>query len=72
MEYTPMPQTARSGVAFAMWKAMRAEGVDWGADYRGAVRYALTDLLEGRMDQLIKQQLERMIDVGQGRPPYGC
>ena len=46
--------------------------MDWGADYRGAVRYALTDLLEGRMDQLIKQQLERMIDVGQGRPPYGC
>jgi hypothetical protein len=28
-------------VAFAMMKAMQAEGVEWGEDYRGAARQGL-------------------------------
>jgi hypothetical protein len=51
-----MPQTATIKslpAAFAMMKAMQAEGVEWGEDYRGVARQALAELLEGRMDQLI-------------------
>jgi hypothetical protein len=58
-----MPQTATIKslpAAFAMMKAMQAEGVEWGEDYRAGARHALAELLEGRMDQLIDQHLERM------------
>jgi putative transposase len=63
-----MPQTATIKslpAAFAMMKAMHAEGVEWGEDYRGAARQALAELLEGRMDQLIDAHLERMAELGQ-------
>lgn len=63
-----MPQTATIKslpAAFAMMKAMQAEGVEWGEDYRGAARQALAELLEGRMDQLIDAHLERMAALGQ-------
>jgi hypothetical protein len=61
-----MPQTATIKslpVAFAMLKAMRAEGVEGGEGYRGAARQALVELLEGRMDQLIDEHLERMAEL---------
>jgi putative transposase len=70
-----MPQTATIKslpVAFAMMKAMQAEGVEWGADYRGAARQALAELLEGRMDQLIDVHLERMAELGQADRRNGC
>src|ERR671919_2672658 len=63
-----MPQTATIEslpAAFAMMKAMQAEGVEWGEDYRGAARRALVELLEGRMDQLIDEHLERLAELGQ-------
>jgi transposase-like protein len=63
-----MPQTATIKslpAAFAMMKAMQAEGVEWGEDYRGAARQALAELLEDRMDQLIDAHLERMAALGQ-------
>ena len=63
-----MPQTATIKslpVAFAMLKAMQAEGVEWGEDYRAGARQALAELLEGRMDQAINQHLERMAEFGQ-------
>ena len=63
-----MPQTATIKslpVAFAMLKAMRAEGVEWGEDYRGAARHALAELLEGRMAETIDRHLERMAEVGE-------
>jgi putative transposase len=62
-----MPQTATIKslpVAFAMVKAMQAEGVEWGEDYRGAARCALAELLEGRMAETIDRHLERMAEVG--------
>jgi putative transposase len=70
-----MPQTAtiRSlPAAFAMMKAMQAEGVEWGEDYRGAARQALAELLEGRMDQLIDEHLERLAELGQADRRNGC
>src|ERR687898_1106532 len=70
-----MPQTATIKslpVAFAMMKAMQAEGVEWGEDYRGAARQALAELLEGRMDQLIDLHLERMAELGQADRRNGC
>jgi putative transposase len=63
-----MPQTATIKslpVAFAMMKAMQAEGVEWGEDYRASARNALGELLEGRMGQLIDEHLERMAELGQ-------
>jgi putative transposase len=70
-----MPQTAtiRSlPAAFAMMKAMQAQGVEWGEDYRGAARQTLAELLEGRMDQLIDEHLERMAELGQADRRNGC
>ena len=63
-----MPQTATIKslpVAFEMMKAMRAEGVEWGENYRAPARQALAELLEGRMGQLIDEHLERMAELGQ-------
>src|SRR5918995_1043340 len=63
-----MPQTATIKslpVAFEMMKAMQAEGVEWGEDYRAPARQALAELLEGRMGQLIDAHLERLAELGQ-------
>jgi putative transposase len=70
-----MPQTAtiRSlPAAFAMMKVMEAEGAEWGEDYRAGARHALAELLEGRMDQLIDEHLERMAELGQADRRNGC
>ena len=70
-----MPQTAtiRSlPAAFRMMKGMQAEGLEWGEDYRGAAQQALTELLEGRMDQLIDEHLERMAELGEADRRNGC
>jgi transposase-like protein len=70
-----MPQTATIKslpAAFAMMKAMQAEGLDWGEDYRASARQALAELLEGRMDQLIDAHLERMAELGQADRRNGC
>jgi transposase-like protein len=70
-----MPQTATTrslSAAFAMLKAMQAEGVEWGEDYRAGARQPLAELLEGRMEQLIDQHLERMAELGQADWRNGC
>jgi transposase-like protein len=70
-----MPQTATIKslpVAFAMIKAMQAEGVEWGEDYRGAARQALAELLEGRMAETIDRHLERLAEVGEADRRNGC
>jgi hypothetical protein len=49
-----MPETATIKslpVVFAMVKALEAEGVEWGEDYRGAARHALAELLQGKVYQ---------------------
>jgi hypothetical protein len=51
-----MPQTATIKslpAAFAMMRAMRAEGVEWGEDYRASAGQALAALLEGRIAETI-------------------
>jgi transposase-like protein len=63
-----MPQTATIKslpAAFAMMKAMQAEDVEWGEDYRAAARDALAELLEGRMAETIDRHLERIAARGQ-------
>ena len=70
-----MPQTATIKslpAAFRMMKGMQAEGLEWGEDYRGAAQQALTELLQGRMDQLIDEHLERMAELGQADRRNGC
>jgi putative transposase len=70
-----MPQTATIKslpAAFAMMKAMQAEGVEWGEDYRAAARRALAELLEGRMAETIDRHLERMAEVGEADRRNGC
>jgi putative transposase len=70
-----MPQTATIKslpAAFRMMKAMQAADLEWGEDYRGAAQQALTELLEGRMDQLIDERLERMAELGQADRRNGC
>jgi hypothetical protein len=70
-----MPQTATIKslpVAFAMLKAMQAEGLEWDEDYRGAAQQALTELLAGRMDQLIDEHPERMAELGEADRRNGC
>jgi hypothetical protein len=62
-----MPQTATIKslpAAFRMMKAMQAEGVEWGEDYRQGARQAVVELLEGRMGALIDLHLERMAELG--------
>jgi hypothetical protein len=69
----PMPQTGKSlPVAFEVMKAMQAEGVEWGEDCRLVARAALVERLEGRMDQVIDQHLERMAELGQADRRNGC
>jgi putative transposase len=70
-----MPQTATIKslpAAFRMMKAMQAEGIEWGEDYRQGARDAVAELLRGRMHQLIDEHLERMAEVGQADRRNGC
>ena len=70
-----MPQTATIKslpAAFRMMKAMQADDVEWGEDYRGAARQALAELLEGRMAETIDRHLERMAEVGAVDRRNGC
>ena len=70
-----MPQTATIKslpAAVRMMKAMQAQGVEWGEDYRGAARQARVELLEGRMGQLIGQHLERTAGLGEADRRNGC
>lgn len=69
----PQPATIKSlPGAFRMMKAMQAEGVEWGEDYRAGARQAVAELLRGRMDQLIDQHLERMAELGRADRRNGC
>ena len=70
-----MPQTATIKslpAAFRMMKAMQAEGIEWGEDYRQGARQAVAALLRGRMDQLIDEHLERMAELGRADRRNGC
>jgi putative transposase len=70
-----MPQTATIKslpAAFRMMKAMQAEGMEWGEDYREGARDAVAELLRGRMDQLIDEHLERTAELGQADRRNGC
>ena len=70
-----MPQTATIKslpAAFRMMKAMQAEDVEWGEDYRGAARRALAQLLEGRMAETIDRHLEHIAERGQADQRNGC
>ena len=58
-----MPQTATIKSlprAFRMMKAMQAQGIDWGEDYRRAAGDALKTILAGRMDAAIDRHLAEM------------
>jgi hypothetical protein len=55
-----------------MMKAMQAQGVEWGEDYRQGARAAVAALLRGRMDELIDEHLERMGELGQADRRNGC
>jgi transposase-like protein len=70
-----MPQTATIKslpAAFRMMKAMQAEGVEWGEDYRQGARDAVAEPLRSRMDQLIDEHLERMVELSQADRCNGC
>ena len=62
-----MPQSATIKSlprAFRMMKAMQAQGIEWGEDYRQAGRAALKDVLEGRMAAGIDRHLVEMAERG--------
>ena len=62
-----MPQSATiksPPCAFRMMKAMQAQGIEWGEDYRQAGRAALKDVLEGRMAAGIDRHLVEMAERG--------
>jgi putative transposase len=70
-----MPQSATIKslpAAFGMMKAMQADGVEWGEDYRQGARQAVAELLRGRMDRSIDQHLERMAELGRADRRNGC
>ncbi len=50
--------------AFRMMKAMQAQGIEWGEDYRGAAAGALKEVLEGRMAAGIDRHLAEMAARG--------
>ncbi len=63
-----MPQAATSKSlprAFRMMKAMQAEGIEWGEDYRRAGAQALKDILHGRMVSASDRHLEEMERLGE-------
>ena len=51
--------------AFEIIKEMRAEGYEWGEDYRGAGSKVLAEIIEGRMDEVIDRHLEEMAKRGE-------
>jgi putative transposase len=70
-----MPQTATIKslpAAFGMMKAMQAEGLEWGEDYRQGARDAVAELLRGRMAETIDRHLERMAERGKADRRNGC
>jgi hypothetical protein len=44
--------------AFAMVKAMRAHGLQWGESYRPPGRQALAEVIEGRMEEAVDDWLD--------------
>ncbi len=62
-----MPQTATIKSlprAFRMMKAMQAQGIEWGEDYRRAGAQALKEVLEGRMAAGVDRHLADMAARG--------
>ncbi len=58
-----MPQTATlKGLprAFRMMKAMQAQGIEWGEDYRAAAGSSMKAVLEARMASGIDHHLAEM------------
>ena len=58
-----MPHLAtieRLSDAFAMVKAMRADGLEWGEGYRPLGRQALAEIIEGQMEEAIDAWLENL------------
>jgi hypothetical protein len=58
-----MPQAATIkslARAFRMMKAMQAQGIEWGEDYRRAAAQALQEVLERRMAAAVDGHLEEM------------
>jgi len=56
-----MPRLAtieRLPEAFAMVKAMQADGLEWGEGYRPLGRQALAEIIEGRMDEEVDHWLD--------------
>ena len=53
-----------SARAFRMMKAMQAQGIEWGEDYRRAGAQALTEILEERMTGAVDRHLEEMERLG--------
>ncbi len=51
--------------AFRMMKAMQAQGIEWGEDYRHAAGAALKDVLQGRMVAGIDDHLAEMAARGE-------
>lgn len=51
--------------AFAVVKAMQAQGLEWGEGYRPLGRQAIAAILEGQMAQAIDAHLERMAALDQ-------
>ncbi len=63
-----MPRTATIKSlprAFWMMKAMQAQGIGWGEDYRRAGAQAVKDVLEGRMAGAVDRHLEEMERLGE-------
>ena len=58
--------------AFRMMEAMRAEGVEWGEDYRHAAADALKTILCGRMQASIDRRLAEMAARGAADRRNGC
>ena len=58
--------------AFRMMKAMQAEGVEWGEDYRQAAAAALKNILGGRMGASIDRRLSEMAVRGEADRRNGC
>jgi transposase-like protein len=48
-----------------MMKGMRAEGVEWGRDWRPLARQAVVDVLQGQMAQALDLHLEQMAHRGE-------
>ena len=70
-----MPQTATIKSlprAFRMMKAMQAQGIEWGADYRDAAADALKAVLLGRMEVAIDRHLAEMAARQEADRRNGC